>query len=91
MVDFMFLPYNFFQNITSFAVLPDTDLCSELNIHTNHGKPDHSLLCLNMLVNIACEVNSENENTINQKPHVLNDTTYLHHICNNMPEIFYAQ
>ena len=52
-VDYMFVPYENIDNIEQFAVLPITELSSKFDIHTDRGKPDHSILCAELTVSFV--------------------------------------
>ena len=79
-VDYMFMPRENIQNIEKFAVLTVTELCSELDIYSDRGKPDHSILCMDLSVSFVNHVNISNKydnvNT-NGTNQVLNERMYF--------------
>ena len=79
-VDYMFMPRENIQNIEKFAVLTVTELCSELDIYSDRGKPDHSILCVGLSVSFVNHVNISNKydnvNT-NGTNQVLNERMYF--------------
>ena len=49
------------QNTENFAVLTVTELCSELDMYSKRGKPDHSILCADLSVSFVYHVNISNK------------------------------
>ena len=90
-VDYMFTPRENIKNTEQCAVLTVTELCSELDIHSDRGKPDHSILCADLSVSFVNHVNilSDSKNAQpNVNSQVLNERMYLKHNCKVLPETF---
>ena len=89
-VDYMFVPYENIDNIEQFAVLPITELSSKFDIHTDRGKPDHSILCAELTVSFVNHISVGENDHKSQQSHVLNERMYLKHNKKEMPPNFMA-
>ena len=89
-VDYMFVPYENIDNIEQFAVLPITELSSKFDIHTDRGKPGHSILCAELTVSFVNHISVGENDHKSQQSHVLNERMYFKHNTKEMPPNFMA-
>ena len=84
-VDYMLVPYENIDNIEQFAVLPITELSSKFDIHTDRGKPDHSILCAELTVSFVNHISVGENDHKSQQSHVLNERMYFKHNTKEIP------